>query len=84
MICTKCKSYRIRRIKREGFLRRKLAPLFGFFPWRCSTCGTVQLLRARGRPARRRNASNPHGEAQAIEHANCAEGVLVESKQSDI
>jgi hypothetical protein len=66
MICTKCKSYRIRRIKREGFLRKRLAPLLGFYPWRCSTCGTVQLLKTSGRPARKRNAGNPPGEPEAF------------------
>jgi len=82
MICPKCTSYRIRRIKREGFLRRSLAPLFGFYPWRCSTCGTVQLLKTRGRPARKRNADKTYGEDQDMQHASRAESVLA-SKQSD-
>jgi hypothetical protein len=80
MICPKCTSYRIRRIKREGFLRTSVAPLFGFYPWRCSTCGTVQLLRTRGRQASRRNADKTYGEDLEIQHANQAENVLVDSK----
>lgn len=63
MVCTKCQSQRMRRIERVGFLRTSLAPLFGFFPWRCSTCGTVQLLRARGKRQSRREISDPHREA---------------------
>jgi hypothetical protein len=82
MICPKCKSYRIRRIKREGFLRVRLAPLLGFYPWRCSTCGTVQLLKTRGRPVRKRNADKVYGEAPDIQHADRVESMLVDSKQS--
>jgi hypothetical protein len=66
MICTNCKSYRVRRIKREGFFRIKLAPLFGFYPWRCSNCGTVQMLKMRGGPMRKRSAGNPPGEPEAF------------------
>jgi len=84
MICTNCESYRIRRIKREGFLRVKLAPMFGYYPWRCSTCGTVQLLKSRGRPARKRNADRTYGEAQDIQQAGTAEDMLVESSRSGL
>ncbi len=63
MICTRCKSLRMRRIKRQGFLRKMLAPLFGYYPWRCSTCGTVQLLKARGQRTRAQDAHHPQGEA---------------------
>ena len=83
MICTNCKSSRVRRIKREGFLRKKLAPLFGFYPWRCSNCGTVQMLKMRGRPTRRRKAGNPPVEPGSIQRANRAEDILTDSKRSD-
>lgn len=82
MICKKCKSYRIRRIKREGYLQTKVAPLFGFYPWRCSNCGTVQLLKMRGRPARKRNSDTTYGEAQDIQQVAGVEGVLVDSKRT--
>jgi hypothetical protein len=49
MECKKCKCDRMRRIKREGYLHTKLAPLFGYYPWRCSICLTVQLRRSRGK-----------------------------------
>jgi hypothetical protein len=39
----------MRRIRREGFIRVWLAPIFGCYPWRCSNCQQVQLLRARGK-----------------------------------
>jgi hypothetical protein len=55
MVCVNCQSHRLRRITREGFLRTTLAPLFGYFPWRCSVCRTEQLLKVRGK---RTNASD--------------------------
>jgi hypothetical protein len=33
---------------RKGFLRVKLAPLFGYYPWRCSVCRKEELLKVRG------------------------------------
>lgn len=47
MLCPMCHGQKLRRIKREGFLHTKLAPIFGYFPWRCSSCGKMQLLRIR-------------------------------------
>jgi hypothetical protein len=40
----------------------------------------VQLLRARGERKSTRNADNPRGEAPAIQHANRAENVPVDSE----
>ncbi len=78
MTCTNCGSHRLRRIKREGFLRKNLAPLLGFYPWRCSVCGSVHLFRARGERKSTRNAGNPREEALAIQHSNRAENVPVD------
>ena len=55
MVCSKCQSHRMRRIRREGILRAYLAPLFGYFPWRCSVCRTEKLFRNRGQ---RRSATD--------------------------
>ena len=63
MVCASCESYRMRRIKREGFLRERLAPLFGYFPWRCSNCGAIQMLRSRGEQRHSRDAANQLTEA---------------------
>jgi hypothetical protein len=60
MICKNCRSYRMRRIKREGLLRKYLAPLFGFYPWRCSDCRTVQLLRSRGKRRSKHQEDSSH------------------------
>lgn len=84
MICPKCHSFRIRRIRREGFLRKRLAPIFGYYPWRCSTCGTVQLLKARGKRARRREAGNTSTEAPATQQVDYAESVSVDGKQHSL
>jgi hypothetical protein len=48
------------RIRREGFLRVKLAPLFGFYPWRCSSCGAEHMFRERGERKRKPDPDNAH------------------------
>lgn len=69
MFCATCQSYRMRRIKREGFLRLKVAPLFGYYPWRCSVCGTVRLLKARGVRKRTRKADPQQVESASMQNA---------------
>ena len=64
MVCMKCQSHRMHRIRREGFLRVALAPLFGYFPWRCSVCRSEKLLRTRGK-RKRLDTSDLHGEISA-------------------
>jgi predicted RNA-binding Zn-ribbon protein involved in translation (DUF1610 family) len=46
--CPECGLEGLRRIGRHGFLRRKLWPLFGLYPWECRHCGKVTLRRSRG------------------------------------
>jgi len=68
MVCSKCKSHKIHRILREGFFRIKLAPLFGYFPWECSSCDKVQMLKARG--SKRRHTHRETGShEESIGHA---------------
>jgi hypothetical protein len=52
MHCAKCQSHRMRRIVRVGFLRKVLAPIFGYYPWRCSACLTEVMLHSRGKKRR--------------------------------
>jgi predicted Zn-ribbon and HTH transcriptional regulator len=47
MRCPRCQSNKIHRLRREGFVEQKLAPLFGYFPWRCPDCKAELLLRVR-------------------------------------
>jgi hypothetical protein len=62
MVCKKCRHDRMHRIARNGFFRVRVAPLFGFFPWKCSICGAEQLLRARGTRKRSQATDNPREE----------------------
>jgi hypothetical protein len=47
MVCRKCRGTELVRIKRRGFLRGRILPRFGFYPWRCNTCGTERVYHAR-------------------------------------
>jgi hypothetical protein len=66
MVCAKCQSNRMRRIKRVGFLRTRLAPLLGYYPWRCSLCATEKLLRARGHYESTPEMSNPDRKSHSV------------------
>jgi hypothetical protein len=54
----------MRRIKREGILRKWLAPLFGYFPWRCSSCQVEKLLKSRGKKRSSEDATESRREAE--------------------
>ena len=43
-LCPRCQSKRIRRIKRKGFLQRKLFSFFNGYPYHCGTCGKDSIL----------------------------------------
>lgn len=62
MICANCQSHRMRRIPRKGFLRKLLAPLFGYFPWRCSNCQSVFMLKSRGKKRSTQEADDALGQ----------------------
>jgi DNA-directed RNA polymerase subunit RPC12/RpoP len=55
MVCPKCQSWRMHRRRREGFVELKVAPLFGYFPWRCSDCKAELFLRVRNERGVRRH-----------------------------
>ena len=42
--CPKCKERQLARISRRGFLRERIYPLLGLFPWQCAICGNERLL----------------------------------------
>lgn len=52
LCCPRCGSSRMHREERKGFLQKKIYSLFGFFPWRCSSCGHYSMLRKRYRRSR--------------------------------
>lgn len=47
IFCEKCGSEQVHRVFREGFLQESVYPSFGYFPWRCKTCGKLMMLRKR-------------------------------------
>jgi DNA-directed RNA polymerase subunit RPC12/RpoP len=49
IVCQKCGSGKVQRVFRDGFLQQVVYPLFGFYPWRCTTCGSRTLRRKRRR-----------------------------------
>jgi hypothetical protein len=61
MVCPKCQGNRMHRLMRAGFVELKVAPLFGYFPWRCSDCKAELFLRERDErgPRRHRTRQSP-------------------------
>jgi DNA-directed RNA polymerase subunit RPC12/RpoP len=47
--CKYCGNGRVFRIFREGYLQEKIYPIFGYFPWKCKTCGKSMMLRVRNK-----------------------------------
>lgn len=47
-LCPKCRHEQLARIARNGFLRKSLFPIFGFYPWECGFCRRQFILRRRG------------------------------------
>ena len=47
--CEQCGCDKVLRVSRQGFMRTRVYPLFGFFPWRCSRCGHDVMLHKRRR-----------------------------------
>lgn len=49
VFCRKCGSDRVRRVYRKGFWQENMYPLFGYYPWRCASCGERAMLRKRNK-----------------------------------
>ncbi len=54
IFCRKCGSGRVFRVYRKGFMQERIYPHFGYYPWRCMSCGDHVMLRKRNR-ARTKN-----------------------------
>ncbi len=54
VFCQKCGSDRVFRVYRKGFMQERIYPHFGYYPWRCMSCGDHVMLRKRKR-ARTKN-----------------------------
>jgi DNA-directed RNA polymerase subunit RPC12/RpoP len=53
--CKRCGSSRIFRLHRQGFLRKQIYPLFGYYPWKCKTCSEEMMFRHRKRSKSKEN-----------------------------
>jgi hypothetical protein len=53
--CPRCGERDCSRKKREGLWQRFILPRFGWFPWRCSACQRVFLVRERGKSKRKKD-----------------------------
>ena len=60
LTCPNCRHQQLARIARRGFLRERLFPIFGFYPWECAMCRRQFLLRKRG-AAYRKSSSRKSG-----------------------
>ena len=47
--CKRCGSDRLFRLFRKGFMREKIYPLFGYYPWKCKICCEEMMFRKRHR-----------------------------------
>ena len=45
--CPNCHEEQLARIARRGFLRNRIYPIFGLYPWQCAICGRQYLIRKR-------------------------------------
>jgi ssDNA-binding Zn-finger/Zn-ribbon topoisomerase 1 len=59
LVCPACGHEQLARIARRGFLRKKLYPILGFYPWECAMCRKEFLIRKRGAGYRRVSSASP-------------------------
>jgi predicted RNA-binding Zn-ribbon protein involved in translation (DUF1610 family) len=65
--CPNCKQKEMARIARRGFLRLRIFPMLGLYPWQCAICGKEELHRRRGAVMRKsqRNPEEPGAEGKS-------------------
>jgi hypothetical protein len=56
--CPKCGEEQCSRRKREGFFQILIYPSLGWYPWQCSTCRKVFVVKERGRSKRHRKIAD--------------------------
>jgi hypothetical protein len=52
-LCDYCPGKEYRRLNRNGFLERKVYPIFGFYPWECALCRRKAYLQSNGHKPRK-------------------------------
>lgn len=74
LTCPNCCHEQLARIARRGFLRERLFPIFGFYPWECAMCRRQFMLRKRGaayrKASRRKTGAVQDQTTSAGLHAN--------------
>jgi DNA-directed RNA polymerase subunit RPC12/RpoP len=55
-LCPLCEHKSLKRKPRKGMLHRWISPIFGYYPWHCSTCGGNFLIKKRGKSRKRSSA----------------------------
>ncbi|HEV2280257.1 MAG TPA: hypothetical protein VGS02_18905 [Acidobacteriaceae bacterium] len=65
LTCPACRHEQLARIARRGFLRQRLLPIFGYYPWECSMCRRQFLLRKRGAAYRKAAGQGSPGQQAA-------------------
>jgi ribosomal protein L37AE/L43A len=63
VVCPSCKNTTSMRVNRNGFWQRKVLGRFGFYPWKCGSCGIVFLFRRRGQRRHSHHDSPESGSA---------------------
>jgi len=48
MTCPSCAEVELTRVARHGFLQERVYPKFGMYPWECTQCRQIFLLKSRG------------------------------------
>jgi predicted RNase H-like nuclease len=56
--CPKCGEKQCSRRKREGFFQILIYPSLGWYPWQCSSCRKVFVVKERGKSKRRRKIAD--------------------------
>ncbi len=57
MICPKCRTGKLKRVEREGFLEENVYAWLGYYPWQCSLCKTRSMVKVRGKRQKVRSSA---------------------------
>jgi hypothetical protein len=70
MHCVSC-GCEMRRRMREGFLERRIYPLFGYYPWECPLCRQLVMYKVRHIRRRRSHSADARtGETSAVKSSS--------------
>lgn len=58
VVCPKCASTNVSRVRRQGFLQNLIYPRLGKFPWLCGDCNNEYYSPARGKRKRRKTVED--------------------------